>query len=36
MTRLHSASELEQLRARILSSRESAKPCIAVCAGPAI
>jgi NADP-reducing hydrogenase subunit HndC len=35
MTRLNSASELEQLRARILSSREGAKPCIAVCAGAA-
>jgi NADP-reducing hydrogenase subunit HndC len=35
MTRLHSAAELEQLRAQILSSRESAKPCIAVCAGAA-
>jgi NADH-quinone oxidoreductase subunit F len=35
MTRLNSASELEQLRARILASREGAKPCIAVCAGAA-
>ena len=35
MTRLHSASELEQLRAHVLSLRENAKPCIAVCAGAA-
>jgi NADP-reducing hydrogenase subunit HndC len=35
MTRLHSATELEQLRAGILSSRNPAKPCIAVCAGAA-
>jgi NADH-quinone oxidoreductase subunit F len=31
--RLHSAAELEQLRATILAAREPAKPCIAVCAG---
>ena len=35
MTRLNSATELEQLRASILSSRDAAKPCIAVCAGAA-
>ena len=35
MTRLNSAAELEQLRAGILSSRDPAKPCIAVCAGAA-
>lgn len=35
MTRLHSATELEQLRAGILSSRDPAKPCISVCAGTA-
>jgi NADP-reducing hydrogenase subunit HndC len=35
MTRLQSAAELEQLRARILSSRDPAKPCICVCAGAA-
>ncbi|HWP11055.1 MAG TPA: (2Fe-2S) ferredoxin domain-containing protein, partial [Ramlibacter sp.] len=35
MTRLQSAAELEQLRARILSSRDAAKPCISVCAGAA-
>ena len=35
MTRLHSAAELEQLRAGILSARDPAKPCIAVCAGAA-
>jgi NADH-quinone oxidoreductase subunit F len=35
MTRLHSAAELEQLRASILAARDPAKPCIAVCAGAA-
>jgi NADP-reducing hydrogenase subunit HndC len=35
MTRLHSAAQLEQLRASILASRDPAKPCIAVCAGAA-
>ncbi len=35
MSRLHSDSELEQLRAAILSARDPAKPCIAVCAGAA-
>ena len=33
MTRLHSAAELENLRAGILSSRDPEQPCIAVCAG---
>ena len=33
MPRLHSAVELEQLRAGILSGRDPDKPCIAVCAG---
>jgi NADH-quinone oxidoreductase subunit F len=33
MPRLRSAAELEQLRARLSSSRDAAKPCIAVCAG---
>ena len=33
MTKLHSAAELENLRAGILSSRDPAQPCIAVCAG---
>ena len=35
MTRLHSAADLEQLRASILSGRDPAKPCIAVCTGAA-
>jgi NADP-reducing hydrogenase subunit HndC len=35
MTRLRSAAELEQLRAAIFSSRDPARPCIAVCAGAA-
>jgi NADP-reducing hydrogenase subunit HndC len=35
MTRLHSAAELEQLRAAILQSRDPARPCISVCAGAA-
>ena len=35
MTRLQSAAELEQLRAAILTSRDPARPCIAVCAGAA-
>jgi NADP-reducing hydrogenase subunit HndC len=35
MTRLHSAAELEKLRAAILSSRDPARPSIAVCAGAA-
>jgi NADH-quinone oxidoreductase subunit F len=33
--RLHSAAELEELRAGILSGRDAEKPCIAVCAGAA-
>ena len=33
MPRLHSAAELEELRAGILSGRDPEKPCIAVCAG---
>jgi NADH-quinone oxidoreductase subunit F len=33
--RLHSAAELEELRAGILSDRDAEKPCIAVCAGAA-
>jgi NADH-quinone oxidoreductase subunit F len=33
--KLHSAAELEDLRAGILSGRDPAKPCIAVCAGAA-
>jgi len=33
VTKLHSAAELENLRAGILSSRDPAQPCIAVCAG---
>ncbi len=33
--RLHSAGELEELRAGILSGRDPDKPCIAVCAGAA-
>ena len=35
MPRLHSAAELEELRAGILSGRDPEKPCIAVCAGAA-
>ena len=35
MPKLHSAAELEQLRADILASRDAAKPCIAICAGAA-
>lgn len=35
MTRLHSAAELEQLRASILAARDPARPSIAVCAGAA-
>jgi len=35
MTRLRSAAELEQLRSAIVSSRNPARPCIAVCAGAA-
>ena len=35
MPRLQSAAELEELRAGILSARDPAKPCIAVCAGAA-
>ncbi|MCM2251357.1 MAG: NADH-quinone oxidoreductase subunit L [Ramlibacter sp.] len=35
MTRLHSAAELEQLRAGILAARDPARPCISVCAGAA-
>src|ERR1039458_726625 len=35
MPRLHSAAELETLRAGILSGRDPEKPCIAVCAGAA-
>jgi NADH-quinone oxidoreductase subunit F len=35
MTKLHSAAELEQLRASIVAARANAKPCIAVCAGAA-
>ncbi len=35
MPRLHSAAELEELRAGILSDRDPEKPCIAVCAGAA-
>ena len=35
MPRLHSAAELEELRAGILSGRDAEKPCIAVCAGAA-
>ena len=33
MPRLHSAAELEELRAGILSGRDPGKPCISVCAG---
>jgi len=33
MPRLHSAAELEELRAGILSGRDPEMPCIAVCAG---
>ncbi len=35
MTRLHSAAELEQLRAAIRAARDPARPSIAVCAGAA-
>lgn len=35
MTRLQSAAELDGLRAKLLSGRDPAKPCIAVCAGAA-
>lgn len=35
MTRLHSAAELEELRARIVAARDPARPSIAVCAGAA-
>ncbi|MBE0619309.1 MAG: SLBB domain-containing protein [Burkholderiales bacterium] len=35
MTRLQSAAELEDYRAKLLSVRDPAKPCIAVCAGAA-
>ena len=35
MARLQSAAELEELRAKILASRDPARPCIAVCAGAA-
>ena len=35
MTRLHSAAELEALRASILAARDPARPSIAVCAGAA-
>ena len=35
MTRLQSAAELEQLRAGIISARDPARPCIAVCTGAA-
>ena len=35
MTRLQSAAELELLRAGILSARDAARPCIAVCTGAA-
>ena len=35
MAKLQSATELEELRAKILASREPARPCIAVCAGAA-
>ena len=35
MPRLHSAAELKELRAGILSDRDAEKPCIAVCAGAA-
>lgn len=35
MTRLHSAAELEQLRATLLKSRDPARPSISVCAGAA-
>jgi NADH-quinone oxidoreductase subunit F len=35
MARLESAAELEDFRARLLSARDPAKPCIAVCAGAA-
>src|SRR3972149_6624357 len=33
MPRLHSAAELEELRAGILSGRDPGKPCISICAG---
>ncbi len=33
MPRLHSAAELERMRAGILSGRDPGKPCIAVCGG---
>ena len=35
MTRLHSAAELEQLRASILAARDPVRPSVAVCAGAA-
>jgi len=35
MARLQSAVELDELRAKILASRDPARPCIAVCAGAA-
>lgn len=35
MPKLHSAAELEALRASILSDRAAGRPCIAVCAGAA-
>ena len=33
MPRMNSASELEELRKRVLSARDPDKPCIAICAG---
>jgi len=33
MPRMNSASELEELRKKILSGRDPDKPCIAICAG---
>lgn len=35
MTRLHSAADLQELRASIVAARDPARPCIAVCAGAA-
>ena len=35
MPKLQSAAELEELRAKLLASRDPAKPCIAVCGGAA-
>ena len=35
MPKLQSAAELEKFRAELLAERDSAKPCIAVCAGAA-